>query len=371
MNPAPGLFDLFSTTARSRRRRLNVNPHLADRLNPITSPIGKNPKTGSAGGLRNAVTTFDPTIATPSWEVYESPSAESLRGKPSQPKDMMAATTTADLVPQEAGAHFDNDRKNETTAHDRPERAVSPSAPSGNRINCAPDEASRAMADRMLRTLDVVLAEEKQRQDAAAAVAADPTVVRAIGQDELVRKLERKYAELTLLEEGRQAGEENNKNSSGSRRRRRHRIGVHRRESEGALEHVQGQSPARPQSGGRSEIYSQSKPEERIYGANIIVPTTGPMSVPMPMPTPTSTPTSITYISMSRPASGPLGLSFAERAKARAKARKRAKLAGQEGEGSCPDRERDRDDVVGAGAAARWWIVDLEGMGREGCEAQE
>ncbi len=258
---------------------------------------------------------FDPDIATKAWEIYRDPSDESVDATVDQPgntnpRSAMAGAASASHRPiiPEPTLEQDHAEIGSSTS--------TPSTPPNHTITYAPTAASRVVAERMLRTLTMILAEEKKRQRRVAALAAaagDVNIeIREATTDELVGRLEKRYAELTVLEEREKTGEEG-------------------QSREGEQEHGAAEVEAQDQLGVQATEMREAgvKPGERIYGPSIKVPVSMPAA---------QTPSSIsTFISMSgtTPSSRPgSGLSFAERAKARDKkqARKKARLTGPEGE---------------------------------------
>lgn len=215
MNQAPGLFDRSVNTTPSRRRRLNFVPQPEDRL-PTTTPAPQrnNRTSASARAGRSTPIVFDPEIATPNWEIYRDPSAESLEAADTQPDTTEPPASNAILAPISVSPQAAPSGQQATDDHDADISSSSsdPSTRPQNQIGRVGDEASRQTLDRMLRTVDAVFGEERRRrrrflrrqrrqaQDGngtgAHAQYVGPT------DAEMVARMQARYAELTLLEEG-------------------------------------------------------------------------------------------------------------------------------------------------------------------------
>lgn len=381
MNPAPGLFDLSANNARSRRRRLNLDSQSEDRLS-TTITSRPNPRTtASARGRRStAPMFFDPEIPTPGWEIYQDPSQESVEAILAQPRNMTPAMTNAASAPLQVVTSG-------TTSQDQAETASSSSTastPLRHTIVSTVSDASRIVTERMIRTFEMVYVEDRRQQRQrrrqlrqqrqthggddddddddsgtnAHTIFMDPT------SEDLITRLQARYAELTLLEEG------ENDQSSVHGHELQHEpehepeqgqdLGLERGEESQA--EVAGQGQDHGLEGGEverqteiaeqvhdqldmpTEMQEVIKPGERIYGPDV--------KVLLPVePVPPTTSTSAEISRSMPPISGPSaatgaggmgsGLSFAERARARGremdvdmdtdidqKARKRAKLTG-------------------------------------------
>ncbi|KAF7507736.1 hypothetical protein GJ744_010165 [Endocarpon pusillum] len=216
MNQAPGLFDRSVNTTPSRRRRLNFVPQPEDRLptTTTTTPQRNDRTTPSARAGRSAPMVFDPEIATPNWEIYRDPSAESLEVAATQPDTTEPTTSTAILAPISASPQAAPSGQQAPDDHGAATSSSSsdPSTRPQYQIGQAGDEASRHTLDRMLRTVDAVLGEERRRQRRflrrQRRQAQDGNGTDAHAQyvrptdAEMVARMQARYAELTLQEEG-------------------------------------------------------------------------------------------------------------------------------------------------------------------------
>jgi hypothetical protein len=322
---------------------------------------------------------FDPEIATRTWEVYKDPSEESIEAPVPQPEIMRAVRVAPRLATTAAGSHPASVSAPVTNPQDHREPAPAPpsssrsSTPPNHVINYAPNEAARIQADRMLRSMNMIFKEERKRQrrivDAAIAnFGADVDVdmeLRPANSREMIARMERRYAELTLAEEGerdRRRGQESGGEGEAGQEERE----MERQEQA----HAPVLGPPHPIMQSETHQPQHTRPGERIYGPDIRVPVTANSTS--------------TFISMSGTAPtgmGP-GLSFAERARARARdmeednARKRAKLMGPDlgaGDGDGDgDRDGDGDEdarfgVSGGGFAGVGEVMsettDLRGIG--------
>jgi hypothetical protein len=311
MNTARGLSNIFGSTNRSRRHGINANTQPADRqaaINMLPASLGQ----ASARSKRATMPMlFDPEVSTRNWEIYKDPSQESLEPTHNQPQNAnVAMTDIASTQPAISRIIFASD--NLETASSTSQESSHPQLS----IVYAPDEPSRVMAERMIRTHTIVMAEERRRQRRLAiAAAADENVdLTPVTDDELIERLRIKYDELLLLEEdddGEGVGEEVAEQ-------------VLSQQGEGRLELGEAQGQEQSQLQMQDEILGAIHAQPTIYGPDAEV---------TPLPEPTVLPPSI-EVSTSMPVSGPgSGLNFAERARARGlmigsdeKARKRAKL---------------------------------------------
>jgi len=206
MNPAPGLFDMSFTAARSRRRRLNLDSPPEDRLpNPISRHDHRTPASGQ-GRRSTAPMFYDPEIPTPGWEIFQDPDQqENIEAMLAQPRNMTPVLGGPAAVPFQGDAFATTSQEEEDDASS----SSSSNAPSpGHRMDPVGDEASRVLMDRMIRTLNTVQADDRRRQrrrrrrllregrleDELAGLQAD--------DDGMVDRLQERYAELTFLEEG-------------------------------------------------------------------------------------------------------------------------------------------------------------------------
>ena len=216
MNQAPGLFDRSVNTTPSRRRRLNFVPQPGDRLptTTTTTPQRNDRTTASARAGRSTPMVFDPEIATPNWEVYRDPSTESLEAAATQPDTTEPTTSNAILAPTSASPQAAPSGQQATDDHDADASSSSsdPSTRPQHQIGRVVDEASRHTADRMLRTVDAIFGEERrrkrrflrrQRRQAQDGNGTDAHAQYVRPTDaEMVARMQARYAELTLLEEG-------------------------------------------------------------------------------------------------------------------------------------------------------------------------
>jgi hypothetical protein len=342
MNPAPGLFDMSFTAARSRRRRQNVDSPPEDRLSNSIITRSDHRIPASARGRRStAPMFFDPEIPTPGWEIYQDPnSQESIEAMLAQPRNMTPAMAGPAAPPFQRDAFGTASREQSDTSSSDSSNFGSP----GHRIGPAPDEATRVMLDRMIRTLSSVQADDRRRarrrrrlllregrmEEEAAALQAD--------DDGMVDRLQERYAELVLAEEGYDP-----RIVSANRRQRQREQGQDR-----ALEQEptdgQAESAAQGQGGDLAqealETQAQAAEQEhdqlsmpgeieggitvgqRIYGPDVRIPspiesvpdstsTSTPAETFQPIPTP------FTPSPGSRASSMGSGPTFAERARAR------------------------------------------------------
>ncbi|ERF68427.1 hypothetical protein EPUS_03745 [Endocarpon pusillum Z07020] len=215
MDQAPGLFDRSVNTTPSRRRRLNFVPQPEDRLpTTTTTPQPNDRTTASARARRSAPMVFDPEIATPNWEIYRDPSAESLEVVATQPDTTEPTTSAAILAPTSASPQAAPNGQQATHDHDADTSSTSsdPSTRPQHQIGQAGDEASRHTLDRMLRTVNAIFGEERRRQRRflrrQRRQAQDGNGTDAHAQyvrptdAEMVARMQARYAELTLLDEG-------------------------------------------------------------------------------------------------------------------------------------------------------------------------
>lgn len=327
-----------------------------------------------------STTIYDPDVTTRGWEIYRDPSEESdsivsadrqqCRGNDPATRSPRRSARTSDHPvtphsdsPAEAQSQsatttpHNHNHEHEHLRHQGSSEASSPSL--GGHIISAPDESSRKTAERVLRTLKQILAEEQERQETFGAgenngaVDVRANVTGAATDDELIERLEVRYQQLTLREEGKY------RRGAGERGRRpRKRRGHGEMEVEGprlghGLEEYQGQSNIQGGFHGTTEgqILGRIEPDARIDASNVNVPaelsdsTAASISMATSTSVQDSLPTSIQIIgpaSASAVKSGVgtgTGLSFAERMRShererepeRTRARKKARLAGPGG----------------------------------------
>lgn len=247
MPPRPlGLHDLPAITARYRRRRENSHDPQPQSEDPQPTSISSTNKASPHRPLpnkRQVAPRFDPNQVIPGWEIYRDPSLESVvrEDRPQEPGTGGQERSTE--VPQPATTTIVNG--------DNAQRPIWRQLPPPPTITAeGGNPATVRMADRLMRTVEQVYAEERQR--GIAVLAGDQSErPPAATHAELTERLQERYRELTLREEAERRSERLSERE--------------RRRGESSPSDVHGEAPSQSPAELQSELQGQGHEHEYSY----------------------------------------------------------------------------------------------------------